>query len=40
MWDGSSKYNILLIFGTPSVGGCGGHGCYFKPNSRGISQML
>ena len=26
MWDGSS---ILLIFGTLSVGGCGGQGCYF-----------
>jgi hypothetical protein len=34
------KSSILLIFGTISVGGCGGHGCYFQPNPRVISQML
>ena len=33
------KSHILLIFGTLIVGGCGGHGCYFKPNPRLISQM-
>ena len=34
------KATILLIFGTLSVGGCGGHVCYFQPNPRIISQML
>ena len=33
------KYSILLISGTLSVGGCGGHGCYFQPNLRVISQI-
>ena len=32
------KSHILWIFGTLSVGGCGGHGCYFQPNPRVISQ--
>ena len=26
------KSTILFIFGTLSVGGCGGHGCYFQLN--------
>jgi hypothetical protein len=33
------KPTILWIFGTLSVGGCGGHGCYFQPNSMVISQI-
>jgi hypothetical protein len=33
------KSTILLIFGTLPVGGCGGHGCYFQPNLRVISQI-
>ena len=33
------KPAILWIFGTLSTGGCGGHGCYFQPNPRVISQM-
>ena len=33
------KSTILWIFGTLSVGGCGGHGCYFQPNLRVISQI-
>jgi hypothetical protein len=33
------KSSILWIFGTLSVGGCGGHECYFQPNPRVISQM-
>ena len=33
------KYSILLISGTLSVGGCGGHECYFQPNLRVISQI-
>ena len=33
------KSTILLIFGTLSVGGRGGHGCYFQPNLRVISQI-
>ena len=33
------KSSILLISGTLSVGGCGGHGCYFQPNLRVISQI-
>jgi hypothetical protein len=32
------KPSILRILGTLSVGGCGGHGCYFQPNSSVISQ--
>ena len=32
------KLTILWIFGTLSVRGCGGHGCYFQPNPRVISQ--
>ena len=28
-----------MIFGTLPVGGCGGHGCYFQPNLRVISQI-
>ena len=32
------KSTILLIFGALAVGGCGGHGCYFQPNPRVISQ--
>ena len=32
------KSTILWIFGTFSVGGCGGHACYFQPNPRVISQ--
>ena len=32
------KSTILWIFGTLSAGGCGGHGCYFRPNPRVISQ--
>ena len=34
------KSTILSISGTLSVGGCGGHVCYFQPNPRIISQML
>ena len=30
---------ILWIFGTLSVGGCGGHGCYFQPNPCVIKQI-
>ena len=33
------KSTILWIFGPLSVGGCGGHGCYFQPILRVISQM-
>ena len=33
------KSHVLLIFGTFSVGGCGGHGFYFQSNPRIISQM-
>ena len=33
------KSNILLIFDTLYVRGCGGHRCYFQPNPRIISQM-
>ena len=33
------KSTISWIFGTLSVGGCGGHGCYFQPNPRVISQI-
>ena len=33
------KSTILWILGTPSVGGCGGQGCYFQPNPRVISQI-
>ena len=38
-----SNYNhqkcyIFWNFGTLSAGGCGGHGCYFRPNPRVISQ--
>ena len=32
------KSTILWIFDTLSVWGCGGHGCYFQPNPRVISQ--
>ena len=32
------KSTILWIFGTFSVGGCGGHACYFQPNPRVIGQ--
>ena len=28
-----------MIFGTFSIWGCGGQGCYFQPNQRVISQM-
>ena len=31
---------FLLIFGDLSVGGCGGHGFYFQPNPRVISEMF
>ena len=33
------KSTTLWIFGTLSVGGCGGHGCYFQPNPRVINQI-
>ena len=33
------KLTVLLIFGTLSVGGCGGQGCYFSPNERVIGQI-
>ena len=33
------KSTILLVSGTLSVGGCGGHVCYFQPNPRVISQI-
>ena len=33
------KPSILWISGILSVGGCGGHGCYFQPNPRVTSQM-
>ena len=33
------KSTILQIFGTFSVGGCGGHRDYFQSNPRVISQM-
>ena len=32
------KSTILWIFDIFSVGGCGGHGCYFQPNPKVISQ--
>ena len=32
------KLTILLIFGTLSIGGCGGQGCHFWPNQRLISK--
>ena len=34
------KSTILLISGTLSIGGCGGHACYFQPKPRVISQLL
>ena len=33
------KSSILWILHTVSVGGCWGHGCYFQPNPRVISQI-
>ena len=33
------KPTILWIFGTLSIGGCGGHGCHFQPNPCVISQI-
>ena len=34
------KSTILLISGTLSIWGCGGHACYFQPEPRVISQLL
>ena len=33
------KSSILLIFGTLSVGGCGGQGCYFYPNNMPLFEQ-
>ena len=37
MWNGSSK--ILLIFGTLSLGGCGGHPMRLRLNLKNKGQM-
>jgi hypothetical protein len=39
MWDDHQKSTILLIFGTFSVGGCGGHPMRPKLNLKDKGQI-